>query len=100
MCVARSANGVDGCEIDREPTFTPDVERFPEELWGSKIRASRICRNSSNMPWLTLRIRVAVLECLWRSRKIFAYSTNLASSCRRTTKTQPFCPEGLTALGL
>jgi len=27
-------NGVDGWQIDREPTFIPDVERFPEELWG------------------------------------------------------------------
>src|SRR5437762_6867637 len=34
LCVARSANGVDGWQIDREPTFLPDVERFPEELWG------------------------------------------------------------------
>jgi len=34
LCVARSANGVDGWQIDREPTFMPDVERFPEELWG------------------------------------------------------------------
>src|SRR5467141_276491 len=34
LCVARSANGVDGWQIDREPTFIPDVERFPEELWG------------------------------------------------------------------
>jgi len=90
LCVARSANGVDGWQIDREPTFIPDVERFPEDYGASKIRASRICRNSSNMPWLTLRIRVAVLECLWHSRKIFAYSRNSVSSCRRTTKTRPF----------
>src|SRR6266581_675770 len=47
-----------------------------------------------------LLCRVAVLECLWHSRKIFAYSRNLVSSCRRTTKTRPFCPEGLTAIGL
>jgi len=70
LCVARSANGVDGWQIDREPTFIPDVERFPRSYGASKIRASRICRNSSNMPWLTLRIRVAVPECLWHSRKI------------------------------
>jgi hypothetical protein len=94
LCVARSANGVDGWQIDREPTFIPDVERFPEELWG--VEDPR----TSNMPWLILRIRVAVPECLWHSRKIFAYSRNSVSSCRRTTKTRPFCPEGLTALGL
>src|SRR6266852_4410389 len=42
----------------------------PRSYGASKIRASRICRNSSNMPWLILRIRVAVPECLWHSRKI------------------------------
>src|SRR3979490_463642 len=34
LCVARSVNGVDGWQIDREPTLLPDVERYPEELWG------------------------------------------------------------------
>lgn len=34
LCAARSANGVDGWVIDDRPTFTPDPERFPEELWG------------------------------------------------------------------
>ncbi len=34
LCVARSKNGVDGWEIDPEPTFTPDPENYPEELWG------------------------------------------------------------------
>jgi len=34
LCAARSANGVDGWVIDREPTLVPDVERYPEELWG------------------------------------------------------------------
>ena len=33
FCVARSANGVDGWKIDREPTLTPSPEH-PEELWG------------------------------------------------------------------
>jgi len=32
LCVARSANGVDGWQIDREPTFIPDVERFPRVM--------------------------------------------------------------------
>src|SRR6195256_4617165 len=34
LCAARSANGVDGWQIDREPTLAPDPERYPEELWG------------------------------------------------------------------
>ena len=34
FCVARSRNGVDGWEIDPEPTLLPDPERHPEELWG------------------------------------------------------------------
>jgi predicted GH43/DUF377 family glycosyl hydrolase len=34
LCAARSANGIDGWEIDRHPTLVPDPEHFPEELWG------------------------------------------------------------------
>jgi predicted GH43/DUF377 family glycosyl hydrolase len=34
FCAARSQNGVDGWEIDPEPTLFPDPERYPEELWG------------------------------------------------------------------
>jgi predicted GH43/DUF377 family glycosyl hydrolase len=34
LCAARSANGVDGWAIDREPTLRPDPENHPEELWG------------------------------------------------------------------
>ncbi len=34
LCAARSANGVDGWVIDEEPTLRPDVEHYPEELWG------------------------------------------------------------------
>lgn len=34
LCVARSANGVDGWQIDPEPTLLPDPERYPEETWG------------------------------------------------------------------
>ncbi len=34
LCAARSKNGVDGWEIDPQPTLYPDLERFPEELWG------------------------------------------------------------------
>jgi predicted GH43/DUF377 family glycosyl hydrolase len=34
LCAARSANGVDGWIIDREPTLRPDPVNHPEELWG------------------------------------------------------------------
>lgn len=34
LCAARSANGIDGWEIDTQPTLMPDPEHFPEELWG------------------------------------------------------------------
>jgi predicted GH43/DUF377 family glycosyl hydrolase len=34
LCAARSANGVDGWVIDREPTLRPEPDLYPEELWG------------------------------------------------------------------
>lgn len=34
LCAARSANGVDGWQVEPEPTLTPDPDHFPEELWG------------------------------------------------------------------
>jgi predicted GH43/DUF377 family glycosyl hydrolase len=34
LCAARSANGIDNWIIDAEPTFRPDPQRYPEELWG------------------------------------------------------------------
>ncbi len=34
LCAARSANGVDGWQIDPQPTLLADPEHFPEELWG------------------------------------------------------------------
>jgi len=34
LCAARSYNGIDGWEIDPEPTLLPDPENYPEELWG------------------------------------------------------------------
>src|ERR1700693_4423649 len=34
LCVARSVNGVDSWQIDREPTLVPDPDTFPEEVWG------------------------------------------------------------------
>jgi beta-1,4-mannooligosaccharide/beta-1,4-mannosyl-N-acetylglucosamine phosphorylase len=32
--IARSKNGVDGWEIDPEPTFSPDPVSYPEEIYG------------------------------------------------------------------
>jgi predicted GH43/DUF377 family glycosyl hydrolase len=34
LCAARSQNGIDNWQIDPEPTFAPDPENYPEELWG------------------------------------------------------------------
>ncbi|GIV14810.1 MAG: glycosidase [Armatimonadota bacterium] len=34
FCAARSRNGVDGWEIDRQPTMLPDPQNYPEEIWG------------------------------------------------------------------
>lgn len=34
LCVARSQNGIDGWQIDPQPTFRADPGNHPEELWG------------------------------------------------------------------
>jgi predicted GH43/DUF377 family glycosyl hydrolase len=34
LCAARSADGVSGWVVDREPTLSADPTRHPEELWG------------------------------------------------------------------
>jgi predicted GH43/DUF377 family glycosyl hydrolase len=34
LCAARSANGVDNWQIDREPSLLSDPKHVPEELWG------------------------------------------------------------------
>ena len=34
LTVARSKNGIDGWEIDTEPTFAPDPVNYPEEIYG------------------------------------------------------------------
>ncbi|MGQ9574787.1 MAG: glycosidase [Thermoguttaceae bacterium] len=34
LCAVRSANGIDGWQIDPRPTLLPDPERYPEEIWG------------------------------------------------------------------
>src|ERR1700730_2184430 len=34
LCAARSRNGVDDWQIDREPTLMPSPKEYPEEIWG------------------------------------------------------------------
>src|SRR4030088_3016540 len=34
LCAARSRNGVDGWQIEREPTLMPSPQQYPEEIWG------------------------------------------------------------------
>lgn len=34
LCAARSVNGVDNWQIDRQPTLLADPEHYPEERWG------------------------------------------------------------------
>jgi len=34
LCAARSANGIDGWQIDPQPTMLADPENYPEEMWG------------------------------------------------------------------
>ncbi len=38
LTVARSKNGIDGWEIDGEPTFAPDPVNYPEKYTALKIR--------------------------------------------------------------
>ncbi len=34
LCAARSQNGMDGWQIDSQPTLLPDPKTYPEEIWG------------------------------------------------------------------
>lgn len=34
VCAARSANGIDNWTIDTQPTFMPQPDEWPEEVWG------------------------------------------------------------------
>ncbi len=34
LSAARSVNGINEWQIDREPTLLPNPEKYPEELWG------------------------------------------------------------------
>ncbi len=42
LCLATSQNGIDGWQIDAQPTLTADVSNHPEEIWG--IEDPRITR--------------------------------------------------------
>ncbi len=39
LTVARSKDGISDWRFDPEPTFVPDPDHYPEEIWGSRIRA-------------------------------------------------------------
>ena len=34
LCALRSRNGIDGWQVDPQPTLVPDPINYPEELWG------------------------------------------------------------------
>ncbi|MFC1780984.1 hypothetical protein ACFLZ8_01795 [Planctomycetota bacterium] len=34
LTVARSSDGIKDWQIDRSPTFKPEFEKYPEEIWG------------------------------------------------------------------
>lgn len=34
LCAARSKDGITNWEIDRVPTMLPDIDHYPEEIWG------------------------------------------------------------------
>jgi predicted GH43/DUF377 family glycosyl hydrolase len=34
LCAARSSNGIDGWQVDPEPTLPANPQEYPEELWG------------------------------------------------------------------
>ena len=55
----------------RTDACCPTRSATPRKCGASKIRASRLCRNSRNMPWLTRRIRAAALVFPLHSPKIF-----------------------------
>jgi predicted GH43/DUF377 family glycosyl hydrolase len=63
FCAARSRNGVDGWQIDSEPTLLSSPKDYPEEVW--RTRALRSRRSCSSTWSLTLPIREAARECLW-----------------------------------
>jgi beta-1,2-mannobiose phosphorylase / 1,2-beta-oligomannan phosphorylase len=94
LCVARSLNGVDEWQIDREPTLLPNPEQYPEELWG--IEDPRI----TYMPELK---KYAIAYASYSRAgpgvslaltEVFGALNESASSCLLTTRTQLSCRAG------
>jgi len=65
LCAARSRNGVDGWQIDSEPTLMPSSRSIRRKSGALRILASLSCPNCNNTWSLTLLTRVAAPEYLW-----------------------------------
>jgi hypothetical protein len=65
LCAARSRNGVDGWQIDSEPTLMPDPKNYPKKSGGLKILASPLSPNYSSTWSRTRPIRAVAPECRW-----------------------------------
>ncbi|QQR88599.1 MAG: glycosidase [Myxococcales bacterium] len=50
LTVARSKNGITGWRIDEQPTFCPDPENHPEEIWG--VEDPRITYLEEEKRWI------------------------------------------------
>jgi predicted GH43/DUF377 family glycosyl hydrolase len=49
LTAARSKNGIDNWQIDKEPTLRPEPKKYPEEIWG--IEDPRITRLEELKRW-------------------------------------------------
>jgi hypothetical protein len=65
LCAARSRNGVDGWQIDGEPTLMPDPKNIRKRSGALKILASHSSPSCSNTWSPTPRIRAAGPACRW-----------------------------------
>lgn len=52
LTVARSHNGMDNWEIDEKPTFEPDPDNYPEEIWG--IEDPRLIYIEEQQQWFVV----------------------------------------------
>ena len=50
LTVAKSKNGIDSWKIDKKPTFRPDPDNYPEEIWG--IEDPRITYLKEQKKWV------------------------------------------------
>ena len=66
LCAARSVNGVNGWDIDPEPTLMPDHVHIQKSCGASKIRVSPTFQSYSNMPLPIRHIPKAVPGFLLR----------------------------------